>query len=64
MYKNNKDTIIATLLSNLTEIKELNEKNEKLEYMAPIEGGPEYQKAKNNFEKNANNFKNYGTQKI
>jgi TPR repeat protein len=64
LYKNNRNILISLFLVDNMKIKELEKKNKELEkkneeyekeieelkYIVPIEGGPEYQKAKKNFE--------------
>jgi hypothetical protein len=63
--KKNEDIIISLLLADDMKIKDLEKKcnnyekeNEELKYMAPIEGGPEYQKAKKRFEEKTEELKN------
>jgi TPR repeat protein len=53
IYKENEDILISLFLDDNMKVKELKKENdelkkenEELKYMAPIEGGPEYKKAK------------------
>ena len=66
LYKKNYDKIAELIINNKKiiqeqkeRIKKLEEENERLTYMAPLEGGPEYQKIKKNFEEKVKN--NYGS---
>ena len=60
-YNSNINIIIGTLLTYNKENKELKEEVEKLRFMAPLEGGQEYQKAKNEFDKKVESLMNYGS---
>jgi TPR repeat protein len=63
-----RDILLSLFLADNMKIKELEKENEELKkenealkYMAPIEDGPEYQKAKNRFDEKAKELKNNGS---
>jgi TPR repeat protein len=75
LFDENEDIFVPLFLADDMKIKELEKKNKELEkkmkelekeieelkYMAPLEGGPEYQKAKKNFEEKQEKLENIGS---